>query len=97
MPRLQQHTLAKRPAPPGRHGGVPRDNPPPALSTLTLLEEGSALPPTQWVPILLLPSEPALSAPIWSMGWKNPKENSLSLEGQVEETDNQRQKSLVNG
>lgn len=71
--------------------------PPPALSTLALLEEGSALPPTQWVPILLLPSEPALSAPIWSMGWKNPKENSLPLEGQVEETDNQRQKSLVNG
>lgn len=75
----------------------PQGHPPPALSTLALLEEGSALPPTQWVPILLLPSELALSAPIWSMGWKNPKENSLSLEGQVEETDNQRQKSLVNG
>lgn len=45
-----QHTLAKCPAPPGRHRGVPRDLPPlspPALSTLGLLEEGSALPPPQ--------------------------------------------------
>lgn len=68
-----------------RHRGAPSQS---ALSTLELLEEGSALAPST-------PRGALFSCCHSSMGWTNAKENSLSQEGRAGETEEHRQKSSV--